>query len=572
MSKTDTQKVRLVKEFQKIFSDQERMIFYALVIFITGFMFISILFPLFQIFVKSFEDRAGNFVFLDNFITYLSNPNSLYLIKNSLFVSIMTTLIVIPIAFLYAYGLNRTLMPLKPLFRYIALVPLLAPSLLPAISFVYLFGNQGFLKDWLGEGSIYGAWGIIFGECFYVFPHALMILITALSLSDARLYEAADSMGASKLKKFWTITLPGAKYGLISATLVTFTLVITDFGVPKVIGGDYAVLATEIYKQVIGQQNFELGATVGLLLLIPSVVTFIVDKIIQKKQKATLSAKSVPYRPKKNSTLDFSLLMFTGAISFLLLFILGVSIFASFVKFWPYDLSMVLKHYDFDNMDGGGWASYFNSIKLALMTAIFGTMAVFVTAYITERGKVAKPLIGLVKFLSLLPMAVPGLVLGLGYIFFFNIPSNPFNFLYQSMGILVICTIVHFFTTSYITATTTLKQIDKEFENVGESLKIPFYITFFRVTVPISAPALIEITRYYFVNAMTTVSAVVFIYSPDTTLAAIAVLNMDDAGDIGPAAAMATLIVLTSTVATLLFAFLSRGIIMATQEWRKGRN
>lgn len=178
----------------------------------------------------------------------------------------------------------------------------------------------------MGDGSIYGPWGIIMGECFYVFPHVLMILLSALSLSDARLYEAAQSMGAGSIKKFFTITLPSAKYGLISAILVSFTLVITDFGVPKVIGGDFGVLATEIYKQVIGQQNFSLGATIGVLLLIPSMLTFGIDRIVQRKQKATLGSKFVLYRPKKSPFFDAIMGVFSSGVVLLLLIILGVSV------------------------------------------------------------------------------------------------------------------------------------------------------------------------------------------------------------------------------------------------------
>jgi iron(III) transport system permease protein len=158
----------------------------------------------------------------------------------------------------------------QSLFRGITLMPLLAPSLLSAISLIYWFGNQGVLKSWMqgvGISQIYGAPGIVVAECFAVFPHALMILVTALSLSDARLYEAADAMGTTAARKFFTITLPGAKYGLISAALVTFTLVITDFGIPKVIGGNFNVLATDVFKLVIGQQDFAKGAVVAILLL-----------------------------------------------------------------------------------------------------------------------------------------------------------------------------------------------------------------------------------------------------------------------------------------------------------------
>src|SRR5210317_1539810 len=164
----------------------------------------------------------------------------------------------------------------------------------------------------------------------------------------------------------------------------------------------------------------------------------------------------------------------------------------------------------------------------------------------------------MMHLLSMMPMAIPGMVLGLAYIFFFNNPNNPFNFIYGTMTILVICTITHFYTVSHLTALTALKQMDKEFESVSASLKQPFYKLFSRVTVPVCLPAILDISIYLFVNAMTTVSALIFLYSPDTTLASIAMLNMDDAGDIAPAAAMGMMIFYTNAVVRVLHGFGSR--------------
>ncbi|MBI2000460.1 MAG: ABC transporter permease subunit, partial [candidate division NC10 bacterium] len=181
-------------------------------------------------------------------------------------------------------------------------------------------------------------------------------------------------------------------------------------------------------------------------------------------------------------------------------------------------------------------------------------------------------------FLSMLPLALPGLVIGLSYIFFFNQPTwailglevrNPFNVLYGTMAILVISNIVHFYTVSFLTATTALKQLDKEFEAVSESLGVPFYQTFFRVTVPVCMPAILEIGMYYFVNSMATLSAVIFLYSADIPLASVAVANMDDAGDIAPAAAMSVLIVLTNIAARLLYGLMTRGVHQRTQAWTR---
>ena len=208
----------------------------------------------------------------------------------------------------YSYGLTRTCMPRRGLFRIIAQIPILAPSLLPAISLVYLFGNQGLVKWMLFGASIYGPIGIVMGEVFWTFPHALIIITTALAISDARLYEAAEALRASPRRTFWTVTIPGARYGLISAVFVVFTLVITDFGVPKVIGGKFNVLATDIYKQVVGQQNFRMGAVVGLILLLPAVLAFVVDQLMQRRQLALLSARAVPYAPGPDAMIDRAML------------------------------------------------------------------------------------------------------------------------------------------------------------------------------------------------------------------------------------------------------------------------
>jgi len=527
--------------------------------------------PLLSIVRQAALDKQGAFVGLANFVEYARTPALLESLWDSVWVSAVVTAFAVPLAFGFAYALARSCMPLKPLFRGITLIPLLAPSLLSAISLIYWFGNQGVLKGWMnavGIAEIYGAPGIVVAECFAVFPHALMILVTALTLSDARLYEAADAMGTSASRKFFTITLPGAKYGLISAALVTFTLVITDFGIPKVIGGNFNVLATDVFKLVIGQQDFAKGAVVAILLLAPAVLTFGVDHYVSRRQTAMLTARAVPYRPKRSRAYDAVMTLYCSALAFLVLAMLGMAIFASFASFWPYNLTPSLRHYVLGLVDAEVSVGFLNSLKMAAGTALFGTALVFCSAYLLEKTKGVNGLRGIVKLLSMLPMAVPGLVLGLGYIFFFNEPGNPLGGLYHTLTLLTLCTIVHFYTTGHLTAVTALKSLDSEFEAVSASLKIPFFKTFWRVTLPICTPALVDIARYFFINAMTTISAVVFLYSPDTKVASIAILNLDEAGEIGAAAAMAVLIAAVSALATLAFMALAWWVNRRTQAWR----
>jgi iron(III) transport system permease protein len=318
----------------------------------------------------------------------------------------------------------------------------------------------------------------------------------------------------------------------------------------------------------VGQQNFQMGAVVALILLLPALVAFFVERWAQRRQSSALSSRAVLYQPRPRRARDGVLLGLVVVVTAMILGILGMAAFASLATFWPYDLSLTLRHYDFSVADGGGWDSYGNSIRMALYTALFGTLVVFVGAYLVEKTRVLRPLRTATHLLALIPMAVPGMVLGLAYIFFFNAPGNPLNFLYGSMTILVLATIAHFYTVSHLTALTALKQLDPEFESVAASLKTPFYRTFWRVTTPMCVPAILDISIYFFINAMTTVSAVVFLYAPHTTLASVAVLNMDDAGDTAAAAAMAMMIVLTAGAVRVLHAGLSHGL-RRTQAWRR---
>src|SRR6185312_15737585 len=362
--------------------------------------------PLWSLLAKGFEDRDGHFVGLANFLAYFSTPALFNSALNSLHVAAVCTVIVVPIAFLYAYALTRAVLPLRWLFQGVALIPIFAPSLLPGLALIYLFGTQGFFKAWLGGGQIYGFDGIVIAQTFYCLPHAMLILVTALATADARLYEAADVLGASKIRVFLTVTLPGARYGVISAALVVFTLVITDFGIAKVIGGNFNVLATDVYKQVIGQQNFSMGAVVGMVLLAPAALAFAVDRIVQRKQVALLTARAVPLVPRRRLDRDVFYTLFCTVVAAAILAILGMAVWGSFIKYWPYNLSLTWANYKFATFDANGWDSYFNSLTMAAGAAVFGTALVFIGAWLVEKTKGFWLVRDLVRLLAFLPMAV----------------------------------------------------------------------------------------------------------------------------------------------------------------------
>jgi iron(III) transport system permease protein len=516
---------------------------------------------------RSMENSSGQWVGADNFVLWLNTPSLMDSALRSLKLASLSAVICTVLAYVYAYALNLSCMPFKRFFKGVALLPLLAPSLLMAIGLVYLFGNQGLLKD-IFPGSLYGERGIVMGSIFWTFPHALLILLISLRTMDAQLIESAEALGASPWRVFRTVILPSSRYGLMMTVTVVFILVLTDFGVAKVIGGSANVLATDIYKQVIGQQNFGMGAVVSLVLLIPAVLAYLMESYASKRQRAMLSTRSVVYQASKQAGRDGILTLLCSSIALAILMVIGVAIFASLASYWPYRLELTLKNYDFAQTHAAGWGVYFNSIKLAAAVALVGAIVTFLGAWLTEKVPAHPKSRASLNFLAMLPMAVPGLCLGLGYILFFNQPGLQFLNLYGTLAILVISTVVHFYSVAHITFISNLKQLDKEFEAVSLSMGVSAWKTLWRVHLPVCLPAMLEVAAYMFVNAMTTVSAVVFLYAPSTELASVAVLNMDDAGDVASAAALAVMIFLTAAVVQLFFSGLQAVVKKRTQVWR----
>jgi iron(III) transport system permease protein len=530
------------------------------ILMMTIALLFAILLPLAELAIKAITNQDGVFIGLSNFAEYFSTPALVKSLWNSIKVSSIATFIAVSLGFGFAYALERSGIRFKWLFRSIALLPLFAPSMLHGLALIYLFGNQGLISTGffgvLPEFRIelYGPVGIVLSEVLYTFPQAFLMLSVALASSDYRLYEAAETLGASKWRMFWTVTVPGVKFALISAIFVCFVLTFTDFGAPKVVGGQYNVLATDLYKQVIGQQNMQMGSAVGVLLLIPAIISFVIDRISVRKQSGWLSAKSTPYRIEKSKLRDVMYYVFCSLLSAVILSIILVAIYGSLVRVWPYNLQFSFAHYD-GFLEGTG--PFVNSLVISFGTALIGTIVTFMFAYLIEKSKGFLFLRNAAYFLSMLPLALPGLVLGLIYVFFFNNPNQPLHGLYGTIWIVILCNIVHFYSVSFLTMTSSLKKLDSEFEAASESMNVPWYRTLLRVTLPMSLPTIVEIFVYFFINSMVTVSAIIFLYAPDLKPAAVAIVNMEDSGDIAPAAAMSTLIILANLIVRTLVMLVS---------------
>ncbi len=445
----------------KMFTMQD-IVKLSLMFMILAFLLCFLLFPLCSLFIKAFQAKDSSFVFLKQFTDYFSSPNLINSLFNTIYISTVSTVIAVTLAFFLAFILTRKHVPFKQTIRFIAMLPIFAPTMLLGISLIYLFGNQGLFTKMGIVIPLYGAGGIIIAESVFCFPVALMVLMVAFSAADNRLYEAADAMNTSSLRKMMTITLPNVRYGLISSVFICFTYSFTDFGAPSVVGGNFNVLATDVYKQVIGQQNFNMGAVVGIIMMIPTVVSFFIDRYVSSRQSGAISSKSVPYVIKRHKLSDMLSCGFCLVVSLAMLLFFGISMYASLVNIWPYNLSLTLRHYDFTNVAAGAAAvAVRNSVIVSALTALLGTVLTFTCAYIMEKIKLFKRLKRFIYLLAIAPMAIPGTVAGLSYILFFNervfpIPGtnlgvvNPFNPLYGTITILVIVNIIHYFSVPFV--------------------------------------------------------------------------------------------------------------------------
>lgn len=535
---------------------------YVIVAFLFLILAVFLLYPVVDICRLSFI-RDGHFT-LSNYADYFSEPRIFRSFYNSMYVSTVTMVVTTVLAFLFAYGLTRTTMPGKGFFYTVSTLPLIAPTIIQALALILLFGRNGVITRYLLDTSwnIYGATGIIVGEVLYCFPNALFILYTSLSAVDTRLDEAAQSLGASSMSTFWRVTLPSAKYGIASAAALTFNLTITDFGIPVVIGGDYSVLATEIVNKVFGMQRFDLGATISVILLIPSITAFAINYYLTRKSYALISGQARPFLQPSRPLKKWGFTIYSALICACILLVFVTVFLGSFVQTWPYDFSLTMKHFDFPSLGASVplWTDFWNSVldpgpfrtmiaikyapiwtslMVAIVVAILGASVTIVASYIIEKKKPFGE--QLLYGLSVLPAAIPGVVLGLGYVLSFN---KPYFFIYGTIWIIIINVVIANFTLGVLSGTANLKQIDKSVEEAAVSLGAGPLTTFTRIVFPLTKVAFLSTATFFFMRAMTTISAVLFLVSAQIKLAAIEIIFLDVDGRTASANAMCTVVVL----------------------------
>jgi iron(III) transport system permease protein len=552
-----------IKPARTVLPDQT--VAYFIVGVIAVFFLFFLMLPLVQILKTSFVTE-GQATF-NNYIEYFGKARIRRSLYNSFHVAGVTTVVTTIMAFLVAFALTRTTIRGKSFYKSVSSLPLMAPSVVQALALISLFGHNGLITNWLsGSWDIYGPTGIIISEIFYCFPYALLILITTLSAVDTRLDEAAESLGAGPLKVFGKVTIPSARYGIFSAAALCFNLTITDFGNPIVIGGDYSVLATEIYTQVEGMQRFDLGATISVILLIPAVLAFMLNNYFTKRNYALISGAARPFlRPSSRAKrLLFSsvTILIIGAI----IVIFWAIFWTSIVDVWggrAGESKQILKwlttfssrHYNFTHR-GRSISVVWTSFWISVIVAFFGAWLTLIAGYVVEKRKPSGS--QLLYLITVLPAAIPGLVLGLGYILAFV----RVDWLYYKASIVIFNIIVANFTLGMLSTMTNMKNIDKSIDEAATSLGADLPKSFIKVIFPLSRISFWNNVLFFFERSMVTISAVIFLVSPKIQLASITIIHLIDDGFIESACAMSTIVVSIVVGIHILFLaiFRKRGI------------
>lgn len=428
------------------------------------------------------------------------------LVSNSLAVAGTATVLTILLAYALAIATQRCDIRLKGLFALIFTLPMLVPSISNGMGLIILLGNNGILTrlfNW--DGNIYGFGGIVAGSMLYALPVAYLMLSDILRYEDMTPYEAARVLGLSKWRQFAVITWPYLRRPLVSVIFSVFALVITDYGVPTMVSdAKFKTLPMVMYDAAVGQSNFAKGAVYGSLLLVPAILAFVIDLFNKDRGNSAFVINQHETKASPWSRLWAYLLCIVTSLLMLLPFIaFGL---LAFSKQYPNDLTFTMEHV-VQTFKRGADGYLFNAILIALLVGVIGTVVAFITAYFTARMPS-----GASRFLHLASIttgAIPGLVLGLAYVFAFK-----GSFVYGTLVILIMVNMVHFFASPYLMMYNSLSKINENLEPVGQTLGISRIRMILGVFIPRCRDTLLEMFSYFFVNCMMTISAVSLLANP----------------------------------------------------------
>lgn len=512
---------------------------------------IFIIFPLVIILARSvFVEgtlKPANFV-----QTLVAYPSTWRILKNSLLMALSVGVLSTGVGLAFALVIERSRFRYKRLMQGFSLLPIITPPFVIGLAIIFMFGRAGFITSrvfGIESSFIFGYPGIVLAQTLSFAPMAYLILSGVVQSLDAALEEASYTLGASRWRSFRTIIWPLIRPGLANAFLLSVIESLADFANPILLGGDFDVLATSIYLAIIGRYDEVLAASLGIVLLSITLTTFVVQRYwVGKRSYVTVTGKPSRYSalpiPK---SLDYSLLGFSLVWIVLTLVLYGSVFAGGFVKLWGINNSLTLMHYEKFLHDG--LDSYLTTIKLAAISAPLTAAVGLLIAYLVSRYRffAKRPF----EFISMLSFAIPGTVIGIGYVMSFN--TGPLV-LTGTAAILVICFIFRNMPVGIRSGIAALQQIDRSLEEASTTLGASNLRTFNRVVLPLIRPAILSGLVFSFVRAMTAISAVIFLVTARTKLATVVVLAKIERGELGLATAYCTILIITMAVAiTLMF-------------------
>lgn len=529
----------------------------ALIIFVLLSLILFSVYPLYSIFKAIFISEGQ--LNLKVIKKAIEKPRIYQTIWNSIKLGVTSAAISTLIGFVFAYSVTRTRMFGRKIFNFIAIFPVVSPPFVLALSMILLFGSSGLVtRELLGIQStdVYGFYSLLIIQAMSFSPIAYLNLKGVLETMDASLEDSAYNLGASKWRVFFTITLPLALPGVFSSLLLTFIKSMEDFGNPMIIGGDYSVLATEAYMTITGRNDLQTGSLLAVSMLIPVLTAYLVQRYwVNKKSYTTVTGKasqgSAIIREKKVVIPLFIFCLFvTGAIALFY----GTIILGAFVNLWGVDYSFSLDH--FRNVFDTGFDTVKDTLIIALIATpimvILGMIISFLTVRITFPGK------KLIEIGSILLFAVPGTVVGIGYLLSFNSPPIAIT---GTAAVIILVLVFRYMSLGIEAGTNALMQIDTSLEEASKSLNASGFTTFRKVTLPLLSSALFSSAIYAFTRAMTSISAVIFLVSASWNLMTVAILSAVDFGKLGVAAAYCVILFVI-----IFVAFVSLNLLLKQNE------
>lgn len=507
-----------------------------------SFFLVAVILPLLRMFAACLRADVGK-IFI--------NPVVRAGIANSVCVALCATGLAVALAMLLAWCIQRTNVRGKGMFQILLMLPMLVPSISHGMGLVILFGANGRLTNLSGlSGGIYGFWGIVLGSVMYAFPVAYLMLADVLQYEDYTPYEAAAVLGLPKRNIFCAITLPYLRKPLINVTFATFTMIITDYGVPLMVGGRYKTLPIIMYEEVIGRLDFEQGSVFALLLLLPALAAFLIDMLCRTYAGSNFASRSFCIKQSvfRDSLAMGILAVVSAAVVYPLLSFVQLSVASRY----PKDMSFTLRNI-ISTIDKGALSYLANSVMIALAVGAIGMTAAFLCAYLTVR----LPFRGarFLHLMAIISLAVPGIVLGLAYVMFFK-----GSFIYGTMAVLVLVNIIHFFSSPYLMMYNSLGKLNPNLEAVGATLGISRLRMIKDVILPQLSGTLLEMFAYFFVNSMMTISAVAFLANARTKPVSL-MINQFEAQTLLEAAAFVSLLILIVNLAMKCVIYLLKKLL-----------